>query len=121
MDRKEFLRKTKKVVKTIINVNKYLVVLALGVLLVGFIGDNSVVSHLQKKQYINELKAEIARNENITKANTEQIARLKQDKKAVEKVAREHFFMKMDDEDVFVLSDDSTAPESPAESNETVE
>ena len=121
MDRKKVISKTKKVLKTIINVNKYLVVLAIGVLLVGFVGDNSVIAHLKNKSYIGELKTEIAKNEAVTNANIEKISKLKTDIQEVERVAREQYFMKMDDEDVFVLSDDPTQPEEPAIGNETVE
>ena len=106
--------------KTILHVNKYLVVLALGVLLVGFIGENSVIGHLGKRSRINELKAEIAHHNAITEANLKQIYLMQTDMKTVERVAREQHFMKMDDEDVFVLSDDDPNPQI-LTGNETVE
>jgi len=102
------------------HVNKYLVVLALGVLFVGFLGDNSVVGHMRSKSRIKELKAQIAQHQAQTKANLEQINLLKTDAKAVERVEREQYFMKMDDEDVFVLSDDDPQPQK-LTGNETVE
>ena len=37
----------------------------------------------------------------------------------IEKIARERYFMKMDDEDIFVLSDDQRTPNT--HSNETVD
>jgi len=99
---------------------KYLIVLALGVLIVGFLGDNSVVGHLQNQKRINELKGEISRNIAITKKNQEQVHKLQSDPKTVEKVGRERYFMKMDDEDVFVLSDDAATTDQFLE-DETVE
>lgn len=99
---------------------KYLIVLALGVLIVGFLGDNSVVAHLQNQKRINELKGEISRNIAITKKNQEQVHKLQSDPKTVEKVGRERYFMKMDDEDVFVLSDDAVTTDQFLE-DETVE
>lgn len=120
MTRKEFIQKTKKVALAILHVNKYLVVIALGVLLVGFVGENSVVGHLRSKSRMNELKAEIAQHRALTKANLEQIYLMQTDMKAVERVARERHFMKMDDEDVFVLSDDDPTPQT-LTGNETVE
>ena len=99
---------------------KYLIVLALGVLVVGFLGDNSVVAHLRNKTRINELKSEITRNINITKKNQEQVRKLQSDPKTVEKVGRERYFMKMDDEDVFVLSDDAVTTDQFLD-DETVE
>lgn len=106
--------------KSFLRVNKYLVVLGLGVLFVGFIGESSVVAHLQYKARINELKAEIAQHKALTKANLEQTYKLQTDPKALERVAREQHFMKMDDEDVFVLSDDDAKPQT-ITGNETVE
>lgn len=120
MTRKEFIQKSKKVAMTILHVNKYLVVLALGVLLVGFMGENSVIGHLRKKNRMKELKSEIAQHKALTKANLEQIYLMKTDKKTMERVAREQHFMKMDDEDVFVLSDDDPRPQT-LTGNETVE
>ena len=120
MTKKDFMQKAKKVATTILHVNKYLVVLALGVLLVGFVGDNSVIGHLRKKSRMNELKEEIAQHKALTKANLQQIYLMQTDMKAVECVAREQHFMKMDDEDVFVLSDDDPRPQT-LTGNETVE
>mgnify|MGYP002626936273 CR=1 FL=1 len=100
--------------------NKYIIVLALGVFIVGFLGDYCVVAHVQNKARISELKAEISHNLAVTKSNQEQISKLQHDPKTVEKVGRERYFMKADDEDVFVLSDDEVAPESII-GNETVE
>ena len=100
--------------------NKYIIVLALGVFIVGFLGDNSVVAHLRNKVRIGELKKEISRNISVTKSNQEQIDKLHTDLKTVEKVGRERYFMKTDDEDIFVLSNDEKTPENIIE-DETVE
>ena len=100
--------------------NKYIVVLALGIFIVGFLGDNSVVAHLRNKVRIGELKKEVARNLAITKKNQEQIDKMYTDLKTVEKVGRERYFMKKDDEDIFVLSDDMSATENKVD-DETVE
>ena len=119
---KGVLRKTKDLGVRFLHLKfkKYVIVLALGVLIVGFLGDNSVVAHLRNKTRINELKSDIARNIAITKSNQEQVRRLQSDPKTVEKVGRERYFMKHDDEDVFVLSDDQTDQENIVE-DETVE
>ena len=99
---------------------KYVIVLALGIIIVGFIGDNSLVAHLRNKHRISELKHEVAINIATTKANQEQVYMLQTDPKAVERVGRERYFMRADDEDVFVLSDDAPITEITAE-DETVE
>jgi len=116
------LKKTKELAMSFYRMKfkKYIIVLALGVILVGFLGDNCVVAHLQNKSRISELKAEIDYHLALTKSNQEQVDRLRTDPKAVEKVGRERYFMKTADEDVFVLSDDETSEQSIIE-NETVE
>ena len=48
-----------------------------------------------------------------------QIRKLDSDPKAIEKIARERYFMKADDEDIFVLSDDEAT--LPKTTDETVE
>ena len=86
---------------------RYIVVLALGVVIVGFLGDNSIISHLKNKQRISELTEEINQNLAITRYNQERVHLLQTDPRAVERIGRERYFMKKADEDVFVLSDDT--------------
>ena len=61
---------------------------------------------MQNKQYIGELEEEIDRYTRQACRDQEQIHMLDSDPKAIEKIARERYFMKTDDEDIFVLSDD---------------
>lgn len=110
----------KEVGKAFLHINKYIVVLVVGIVVVGFLGDNSIVAHFHNKSRINELKAEIAEHQSQTVANLKRIHLLDTDKKEVERVAREQHFMKMPDEDVFVLSDDVMSDETIG-SNESVE
>jgi cell division protein FtsB len=85
---------------------KYLLVCIIGVLVVGFLDDNSVLAHLNNKQRIQELEDEIEYYEGVNNENKERIRQLDENPKAMEKIARERYFMKADDEDIFVLSDD---------------
>lgn len=119
---KNIFNKTKDLVMKFVHLKfkKYVLVLALGVLIVGFLGDNSWVAHMRNRARINELKSEIAANQAVTKANQERLFKMQSDPKTVEKVGRERYFMKHDDEDVFVLSDDQTDLENIVE-DETVE
>ena len=120
MEKKKVLKKMKEVGKAFLHINKYIVVLVVGIVVVGFLGDNSIVAHFHNKSRINELKAEIAEHQSQTAANLKRIHLLDTDKKEVERVAREQHFMKMPDEDVFVLSDDVMSDETIG-SNESVE
>lgn len=100
---------------------KYLVVLVIGVVLIGFVGSNSILGHFQNKLRISELKDEIEHYEGEYRRDQNQIHQLQGDTKAMEKVARERFFMKTDDEDIFVLSDDQREYQQNNSKDETVE
>ena len=93
---------------------KYIVVTILAVVLIGFVDDNSVWHHIRNKQYISELEDEIEKYEKLNQSNQAQIRELDSNPKAIEKIARERYFMKTDEEDIFVLSEDESKEESHA-------
>lgn len=101
----------------LLNHYKYLIVVVLGVLVVGVIDDNSFMRRIQYEMQISELKEEIERYNHRNDLDSKQLKELKHDSKAIEKIARERYFMKADDEDIYVLSDDI----KPDNSNETIE
>lgn len=113
------MKKIKDLVKAFFAIRymKYIVVLVIGVALIGFVGSNSLLGHFRYKLQISELKDEIEHYEGEYQRDQAQIHRLQSNPKAMEKVARERFFMKTADEDIFVLSDDE--PDSP-ESEEII-
>ena len=100
---------------------KYVIVCIVGLLVVGILDENSVWAHLNYKHRISQLEDEIAHYEAINDRNQSQINQLKHNPKAIEKIARERYFMKTDDEDIFVLSDDEQQPAPQATSHETAE
>ncbi len=85
---------------------KYVLVTVLAVVLIGFVDENSVWHHMRNTQRISELEGEIEKYDNLNKKNQARIRELDGNPKAIEKIARERYFMKADDEDIFVLSDD---------------
>ena len=84
---------------------KYIIVIALAILLIGFLDENSIWSHLRNKEHMGELKSEIEKLNQEHARNQEQIKLLDKDPKAIEKIARERYFMKADDEDIYVLKE----------------
>ena len=98
---------------------KYSVVCIAGVLIVGFLDENSVWSHIKNLQRIDELTEETERYNAEFQRDQAQIRELETNPKAMEKIARERYFMKADDEDIFVLSDDDRAPKSIVDHEET--
>ena len=89
---------------------KYIAVCVAGVAIVGFLDENSVWNHLKNRQRIEELTEEKARYNAAFQRDQAQIRELDRNPKAMEKIARERYFMKADDEDIFVLSDDDRTP-----------
>ena len=91
---------------------KYLIVLVVGTLIVGMLDENSVLKRIQ----LDLQKAEIEKYNNQYEADARQLNELRRHPQAIEKIARERYFMKADDEDIYVLSDD----EKPTTENEEV-
>jgi len=102
------MKKVKEIVSTIWSLSymKYILVCVVGVLVGGFIDQNSWLSHVKNMERIDELKVAINHYEALNQQNKNRIHELQVNPKAIEKIARERYFMKADDEDVFVLSDD---------------
>lgn len=97
---------------------KYSVVCITGVLIVGFLDDNSVWSHMKNLQHISELEEETQKYNANFERDQAQIRELNRNPKAIEKIARERYYMKADNEDIFILSDDDRTPQ-PLVSHET--
>ena len=90
-----------------IKYKKYIITIAVGVLLVGFLGDNSVLAHRRYKQRIAELKQVKANYLADYQRSEKRIYEFQTDKREVVRIGRERHYMKMPDEDIFVLSDDT--------------
>ncbi|MGN1376411.1 MAG: septum formation initiator family protein [Prevotella sp.] len=89
-----------------IGANKYWIVTILGVLIVGFVDDNSLLQHARNLMQIKDLEEQIDDyNERYNRDNA-RLRELRSDPRAITKTAREKYFMKADDEDIFVLSTD---------------
>lgn len=86
--------------------NKYWIVLIVGVLVVGVIDENSFLKRVQLEGKISDLNAQIQEYNNQYERDMTRLRELETNPKAIEKIARERYFMKADDEDIFVLSDD---------------
>ena len=99
---------------------KYAVVAIIGGVIVGFLDDNSFWSHFKNMQRINELQEETEKYNADYRRDQARIRELDRNPKAMEKIARERYFMKADDEDIFVLSDDGEM-ENPIQKHEATE
>lgn len=97
---------------------KYWIVVTLGVLFVGFFGENSLLQHARNRIQIREIQAQIDEYNARYERDEQQLKELQRNPKAMTKIAREKYFMKADDEDIFVLSDDETTQNN---NNETTD
>lgn len=116
---KESLKKVWRFIVTS-TILKYTVVAVFAVVFIGFVDENSIWSHFRNKQTIQELEGEIDKYNAEHERNQNRIRALDKDPKAIEKIARERYFMKSEDEDIFVLSDDMD-DNTASVGNETVE
>ena len=98
---------------------KYAVVCIVGVLIVGFLDENSVWSHMKNRQRIDELTEEKARYNAAFQRDQAQIRDLERNPKAMERIARERYFMKADDEDIFVLREEEPSSIQTEENEKT--
>lgn len=85
---------------------KYLITIVVGVTLVGFVDENSFLQRIKYDMRISQLMEQIKKYEAQNEKATKELNALRRDPHAIEKIARERYFMQADDEDVFVLSTD---------------
>ena len=117
---KEFFKKVWHFIKTS-TLLKYAVVAVFAVVFIGFVDENSVWSHFSNMQTISDLQEEINAYNAQHEQNQARIKELDKDPKAIEKIARERYFMKEDDEDIFILSDDQPDEAAQPTDHETAE
>ena len=87
--------------------HKYLINIIIGVLLVGVIDENSFRKYALLKMHQDEVEQELRAYEEQFLRDSVRLRALNANQKGVERIARERYFMKRPNEDVFVLSTDS--------------
>lgn len=100
---------------------KYFIVIVMGLLIVGVIDDNSIYQHVKYQIQINNLRSEIEKYTTRYQEDYKQLREMRKGTKAYERIARERYFMKADDEDIFVLSTDLPENNQEDTENETIE
>ena len=92
---------------------KHLIVIVVGVLVVGVIDDNSIRQHIRYQIQIAGLRSEIDKYNAQLEKDTRLLKEMRKGPQVFGKIARERYFMKADNEDIFVLSSD--IPDEPEE------
>ncbi len=85
---------------------KYIFVIILGLALLTVIGENSMLQRYRYNQQISILQEEIEKQESQYHKDSVRLSELERSPEAIRKIARERYFMKADDEDIFVMSDE---------------
>jgi len=85
---------------------KYLITIAIFVATIGFIGENCIVERVKHKREIRDLNARIIEQQERFERDSVTLQRLKSDPEEVRRVARERYFMKQENEDVFIVEDE---------------
>lgn len=84
---------------------KYVAATLVFLLIIGVLDENSLWVRFQRKSEIANLRREIDKYQAQYDAETAQLEALKNDPKAVERMAREVYLMKRPNEDVYVFKD----------------
>ena len=97
---------------------KYAITIVVGILLVGFVDENSFMHRVQLEMQISDLRQQIDKYNAQNEDDMRKLRELNHVPGAYQKIARERYFMKTDDEDIYVLSDDKKPQTDNNETNE---
>ena len=86
--------------------NKYLIATLFFIVWMLFFDHNDIFLHLQYRKELNELKADKKYYQEQIDLTRKEVDLIKSNPQAMEKVAREQYLMKKDDEDVFVVGEE---------------
>ena len=85
---------------------KYLIALGVFIIAIGFVGESSIVNRIGQQQEISRLKGEIDEYNRKFEQDKKTLQALKNDPEAIREVARSRYFMKTDNEDIFIVEDE---------------
>ena len=91
---------------TFIRRNKYKITLGTFLLIIGVLDENSLIQRASHRAEIHELNSEIERYRKQFEDDSELLKEISTNQEALEKVAREKYFMKKENEDIYVFEDD---------------
>ena len=83
--------------------NKYLIVFCVGGFWLALLDDNSIANYVQYDARIRDLVSEINMNKKGIAECEKKMDEMKTDKASLEKYAREQYYMKRHNEDIFIV------------------
>ena len=85
--------------------HKYLITILAFLLVIVFLDENNLVQRAKYRQEISALKSEIEKYRIKYEEDTRMLKELMDNPEALEKIAREKYFMKRPDEDIFIFEE----------------
>ena len=85
--------------------HKYLITVLAFLVIIVFLDENSLIQRAQHRQEINDLRTEIEKYRKQYEDDTERLKELTTNPEALEKIAREKYFMKKPNEDIFIFEE----------------
>ncbi|MDR1779472.1 MAG: septum formation initiator family protein [Tannerella sp.] len=85
--------------------NKYVLVVVASLIITFTIGDSNLYVRYKYDEQIRELESEIRAYRKEIEENQKRLDEMRNSKESIERYAREEFFMKKPDEDVFIIVD----------------
>ena len=85
---------------------KYWVTCGIFLLVIGVVDENSLIRRFAHKREINRLNAEIEHYRRQYEEDSRMLKEITSNKEALEKVAREKYLMKKENEDIYIFVED---------------
>ncbi len=92
--------------------HKYFWAIAIFIAVVGFLDPNSFWNRRKNQERIRELKSEISQYQKKYRDDTRRLDELDNNPNVIKRIAREKYFMKTANEDVFVIQNNQTDDET---------
>lgn len=84
---------------------KYVISIAVFAVFIGFVGDHCLVQRVMQKNEIEDLRQEINTQIKTYKKDKDELNKIQKNPEAVKRVAHEKYYMKNEDEDIFVFEE----------------
>lgn len=86
--------------------NKFMITIGTFLLIIGVLDENSLIQRASHRAEIHQLKSEIERYREQYNRDSKLLKEISSNQEALEKVAREKYFMKKENEDIFVFENE---------------
>jgi cell division protein FtsB len=93
-------------IKTIVIQNRFWLTILIFIVWVGLFDDNNLIDRISSLKRLNQLNEDKVYLLNKISEDKQNLENLKNNEQTIEKFAREQYFMKRDNEDVFIIVED---------------